>query len=249
MTTAPVVDKVSADYKRVLALNSVRVGTKNCGFCNNDRHESCPGGLRQGRTGVWVCPCSDCKPAPRCLNCKNTRHEELDLNTWSCLNRTECQLAIRSRLEQDPLYQQLKQIREKTEMAKVTAEKPARTAAAPKVGKCLVTGKPTKGGLFLPGMDARYVSQTVKAVMEKELTLTQARKQLKDDGVSEKLVAKFEKSLGLAKAAAEKQAEAAKEKAAAKKAAPAKKAAKKTAAKPDPEDDPDDDNGFPDDDE
>lgn len=83
---------------------------------------------------------------------------------------------------------------------------------------CLCCGEATKGGLFLPGHDARHVSTLVEAVMSKNSTEAQARKSLKDDKVSEKLVAKFDKSLGLAQEKAAKKAAAEKEKKAASKA-------------------------------
>lgn len=115
-----------------------------------------------------------------------------------------------------------------------TAEKTPRKKAEPKVGKCLVTGKPTKGGNFLPGMDARYVSLLVTDVTEGKSTQAQAEAKIKGD-LGEKhanLLAKFQKSLGLAKERAERKERDAKAKANAKadKKAPAKKAAAKKAA-------------------
>lgn len=117
----------------------------------------------------------------------------------------------------------------------VAAKKAERAPKTPRTGTCLVTGLPTKGGLFLPGMDARYVSDLIKSVVAKEVTVPQARKQMKEDGVSDALQAKFEKNLGIArdKAAAEKAAPAKKAAPAAKKAA-AKRPAKKLAAVPEP---------------
>lgn len=65
---------------------------------------------------------------------------------------------------------------------------------------CLVTGRPTRGGRFAPGMDARYVSDRVKEVVNKEATLVQTRKRILEETGSTKLVEKFEKTLELAKA-------------------------------------------------
>lgn len=101
-------------------------------------------------------------------------------------------------------------------MAKTEQAKTEKAAKTPKVGKCLVTGEPTKGGLFKPGMDAKYVSLRVAEVMEKKATKAQALKRMKDDGTSPTLQAKFEKNLGIAQDKAEKSAQAAKDKAAAK---------------------------------
>jgi hypothetical protein len=88
-----------------------------------------------------------------------------------------------------------------------------------KVGKCLVTGKETKGGLFAPGMDAKYVSLKVAEVEEANFTkkaTDEALKTMKADGTSEKLQAKFVKAVGLAKDRAEARKASEAEKAAAK---------------------------------
>lgn len=103
------------------------------------------------------------------------------------------------------------------------AEAQAKKERAPKVektGTCLVTGKPTKGGLFAPGQDAKYVSLKVAEVAGAKFTKKAkdtAVKAMKTDGVSEKLVAKFEKAVGLAEDRDVKAKAAAAEKAAAKK--------------------------------
>lgn len=110
-------------------------------------------------------------------------------------------------------------------MAKVQ-EKAAKAEKAAKEPKpdtfCLCCGDKTKGGLFLPGHDARHVSTLVESVMTKNQTEAAARKSLKDDKVSEALLNKFEKSLNLAKERAAKREAADKEK----KAAKAEKASK-----------------------
>lgn len=111
-------------------------------------------------------------------------------------------------------------------MSAATEEKTKREKVV-KEGTCLVTGAKTKGGLFAPGQDAKYVSLRVAEVAEKNFTKTAEAaglKRMKDDGVSDKLQAKYTKAVGLAKARAERAAEAEKEKAAAK--------ADKAAAKP-----------------
>jgi hypothetical protein len=123
-------------------------------------------------------------------------------------------------------------------MATATETK-AKREKVEKTGTCLVTGKPTKGGLFAPGMDAKYVSLLVAEVQEAKFTKKAqdaAIKKMRTDGVSDKLVAKFEKAVGLAQARVEKakEAEAEKAKAKAEKAkAPAKN--KATAADADDE--------------
>lgn len=95
----------------------------------------------------------------------------------------------------------------------------ARAKAVPKIGSCVCCGGETKGGNFLPGHDARFVSGLVKDVTGANFTSKSeqtARKALKDASASEALVRKFDKSLGLAKDKKAKRDAAAKEKAEAK---------------------------------
>lgn len=133
-----------------------------------------------------------------------------------------CQAAIAERRKNNPFTAQLREIKEKATMAKITETK----TKAEKVEKakeptfCLVTGEPTKGGLFKPGMDARYVANHVETVAKAGFTKkaeADARSEMVKAGVSDKLVAKFEKSVGLAREKAEK-AKAEKAEKAAKKA-------------------------------
>jgi colicin import membrane protein len=145
----------------------------------------------------------------------------VDPDTWTCFDAEGCRALIETRRANNPFLAQLREIKEKTEMAKIEENK-AKAEKAEKAKEptfCLVTGEPTKGGLFKPGMDARYVSMRVAEVVEANFTKkaeAEARATLKKDGVSEKLVAKFDKSLGLAKDKAEKRAAAEAEKKAAK---------------------------------
>jgi hypothetical protein len=131
--------------------------------------------------------------------------------------------------------------------AKSTAAAKPRTKTAKPDTFCLVTGEKTSGGLFKPGMDARYVSELVNAVMTKATTEASARKKLREDGVSEALVNKFNKALGLRREAASKAAPVKAAAPAAKPARPARKTAAKKAAAAAPavgDEDPDGDDGF-----
>lgn len=216
-------------------LNMVALSSRKCGFCNTGSHDRCPGGTRSGTKGVRICPCEVGERCgqPRCLKCNNRKREDLDLNDWTCASTTECESRIQDRLAANPQYQAMIQAKERANMATATETKAKREKTV-KEGKCLVTGKPTKGGLFAPGQDAKYVSLKVAQVAGANFTVkatAAAKKEMQADGVSEKLVAKFEKAVGLAKGRAEKAAEAEKDKAAAKKtAAPAKRASSKAKA-------------------
>jgi hypothetical protein len=199
-------------------LNLVLVSTRKCGFCaDSGNHSRCPGGTRSGTVGVRICPCDETERCgqKRCLKCNIRRVDEIG-DDWTCIDRLACETRIQERLAADPQYQQMTTIRKKAAImtAEAKAEKPAKVE---KVGTCLVTGKPTKGGLFAPGQDAKYVSLKVAEVAEANFTKKAedaALKTMKSDGVSEKLQAKFTKAVGLAKARAEKAKEAAAAKAA-----------------------------------
>lgn len=203
---------------------------KICGFCASRNHAKCAIGVKhQGRHDkypngiVWACPCEQggCESGRRkCAVCNNTNTEEVDPQTWECFDVEACKALVETRRENSPFLTQLREIKENV-MAKVENDKAtAKANATPKEGTCVCCGGKTKGGSFLPGHDARFVSGLVGTVTEANFTKaaeTSARKSLKDAGASEKLTAKFGKSLGLAKGKAEQKAADAKAKADAKK--------------------------------
>lgn len=200
------------------ALNMVAISTRKCGFCNTGSHDRCPGGTRSGTRGVRICPCEETERCgqKRCLKCNNRIADEVG-ERWLCNDTTGCEARIRTRLAADPLHQQIQQAKERAKMSQATEEKAKREKVV-KVGKCLVTGKETKGGLFAPGQDAKYVSLRVADVEAAGFTQkaeAEQLKRMKADGTSEKLQAKFTKAVGLAKGRwqARKDAEAEKAKA------------------------------------
>lgn len=195
-----------------------------CGFCSTGNHEKCAVGTRMGFNGnmIHLCLCTQggCEEGRRkCTTCGNRVTTEVNPETWECFDLEACRSLVEARREANPLLVAVRKAQENAAMAKIekNAEKAEKVAKTKEPTYCLVTGEQTKGGLFKPGMDARYVSDHVAAVQAKNQTKAQALKKMKDDGVSERLVAKFEKSLGLAQEKAEKVKAAAAEKAAAKK--------------------------------
>lgn len=206
-----------------------------CGHCKwgphpEGKHPNCPRAVRNGSNAKFKIITCEC-PHPgcgdeifRCLDCKNERQDELDKENWRCFDLEACHDRIQTRLLANPQYQQILEIRRST-MAKIAnenAEKAAKKAATPKVGSCLHCGEPTKGGKFLPGHDAAYVSALVRASIDKPATADSNR--AKAQAASESLGVKFDKSLGLAREREAKAAAAADAKAAAKTAKTAKKA-------------------------
>lgn len=198
-----------------------------CGYCKTDAHQYCPRATRGmgPNPKIWPCPCDapECGGGSRlrCLECKTEKPGRVDPKLWVCYDGVECNARVEARLAANPAVQLMREMKE-TAMARANAIRPAtktapsKRAAEPKAGVCLVTGKATSGGLFAPGMDARYVSQLITSVVEREISVVDARKQLKNDGVSNALIAKFEKGLALRreKATAAKTAPAAKKAAA-----------------------------------
>lgn len=211
---------------------AVEVSTGSlCGFCLDGNHQKCAIGVKhQGPHTkypngiVWACKCESgvCRLGRRkCAHCGNTTTEQVNPETWECFDVEGCHASVTERRENDPLLAQLREIEESAKMAKVqeNKEKAEKKAASKEPTYCLVTGEPTKGGLFKPGMDARYVSDRVTEVINGNFSKKAEdaqRSKMKKDGVSERLVAKFDKSLSLAREKAEKKAAAKAEKDAAK---------------------------------
>lgn len=198
-----------------------------CGFCATGYCDRCPGAIRncnRRRTdGLWECPCKCNEDKPRkCLECKHAGDGEIDVDTWRCQDQSACQARRTARTEAHPTIQLIRRMEEKIKMtapAKATATEPK----APKVGKCIHTGKATKGGKFAPGQDAAYVSFNVKEVLAKSKTEKAVITEMKNHGLSDALQAKFTKGLALAREKAAKKEAAEKEAKAAKAAAKADK--------------------------
>lgn len=177
---------------------TVKTSKHLCGFCSTGgRHDLCPGGVLNGnQVEVVVCPCTCDTPKLRCLDC-NAR-EDVNPATWTCNDADACAQKRAARLAEF----------EKTTAGSLMAEggpKPRAKAAkaserapkAAKTGSCLCCGEPTKGGLFLPGHDARYLARTVQAVKD-GARLDDVMTEWARAGISEALQAKLVKRLGAA---------------------------------------------------
>lgn len=209
------------------------IGKHRCGFCNGDSdHSKCPGAVKNGKNApvlVVICPCTEdgCGAQKlRCLDCNTTVIDYIDGERWRCIDTAECELRQQQFLDNDPLVQSIRKVKE-TAMAETKQNTTPREKAAPKVGKCLVTGKATKGGKFAPGQDAKYVSLKVASVLEGKAKEKEVLAEMKGHDLSDALQGKFTKSLGLARDRVAKQEAAAKAKAEADKAAAKEKAAVK----------------------
>lgn len=207
----------------------VRTQMTVCGFCSDGNHDRCCRAIRNGIRGLWYCRCEvpGCggEAVLSCVDCKKV-HDDVDPKTRMCIDQDACYARIETaRHNNGSRFYEMGRIIKENKMT-ATAEKAETRAKKVKEADCTCgCGGKTKGGKFLPGHDARFVSQQVEKVLNKTVKEADARKATA--AASDSLGAKFDKSLALAqdrlKKAAEAKAE--KEKAKAEKAAETKKAA------------------------
>lgn len=182
----------------------IRIGPLICGFCSSGHHNHCPRAIRNGNGSIVVCNCDQpyCgSQVERCLDCKNETDGEV--RNWRCLDREACADTQRKKLDANPTIRLIREV-EKRVTENATTEKAARQEKAPKEPtfcSCGCNGA-TRGGKFLPGHDARFVSQQVKAVLAEGSSLTEDKvlEQMGEKGLTEKLQDKFTKSVKLARA-------------------------------------------------
>lgn len=180
MTTIPHPTNPNATPLRGVAL---------CGFCMTGHHDRCagvvfnPGGGKnkkdsQGRLvpatrtdQVWRCTC-EASPrcgASRCLDCGEVDPELIDPNLCQCLDRGACSIRVevattraRERFERGF---GVRSVVAKETPSGSPRSKPVAVVRAT-AGECLCCNEPTKGGKFLPGHDARWLSRQVQAIMD-----------------------------------------------------------------------------------
>lgn len=203
------------------AIENRTYGKMTCGACSAGMHHLCPvavwspgssKGKDKGRGVALWCPCLVEPPhtdrahptGPRCREC-GAREPMVELGPdLTCTDRAACALAIEARLSNDPLHQLIVECRTAKMENGEWVERPRRATprerAAAKAERVARRSRPctcgclgtTKGGAFLPGHDARYVSTLVAAVREGGLDRAEAMLRLGDFPA---LLAKFEKRL------------------------------------------------------
>ena len=160
-----------------------------CGWCLNGCHESCAVTVnlnsREGsKPRLWNCSCN-CNttgkytpghPRTRCIACG--RRDVKTGENGRCVDTTECQGFVEDRRAKNPQWQALQTIhkdrmpekhpRPEAHSKLESVPKTPKTPKTPKAktGQCRCCNEPTKGGQFLPGHDARYVSQQAKLIVE-----------------------------------------------------------------------------------
>lgn len=182
-----------------------------CGYCAvanvNGDHKACKRAIRAGDGHIMLCPCNDpdkheipdASKHVFCTQCYNEDIDELDEKLYLCWDREDCDNRVRSRLAKDPTIQLIHSAYLNADFAKRADNdrkkvQRTRNPSRPSSGKCLCCGEPTSGGMFLPGHDARLVSQTAKKVeagADPHTTLSE----FKALGVSDALYGKLERKL------------------------------------------------------
>ena len=162
--TTPLAIK-NSPYKKGTHMEIVLMRTQ-CGFCAfGNRHDLCPSGVYSNHK-VHICAC-DCERANqiKCLECGNRTQDELNPQTWHCVDLDACRLEIQRQIDNNPTIQQIRELREKSrERVAETRQSQKRATGRPTSGSCIHCGEPTKGGKFLPGHDATWVSEQVAHV-------------------------------------------------------------------------------------
>lgn len=182
----------------------VRVSDRmpKCGFCTfpatGEPHAHCPIATLNG-DGVTVlrCACTCSAYLIKCFTCGLREQEaddgtgEVNPETWRCFDEDACAARIEARLAANPVIQQIRAIQAASE-TRVRAERIA-TTSRPTSGKCLHCGEPTKGGMFLPGHDAAFLSLATATIVAGDATLSEVLDSWAELGISEALRGKLQK--------------------------------------------------------
>ena len=182
------------------ATKTINQSQHPCGFCSTGNHGSCPGGVLNGnQTEIMTCGCTQHPQVIRCLDCnKRTPHgdDAISTDTWTCTDIEYCQqqLALKREKALRDLYgEQGPRDARRPRESKETRTKAPRT---PKTGSCVCCAEPTKGGMFLPGHDSRYLSRTADAVRGGVVSLDATLQAWAKRGISEALQGKLTKRVG-----------------------------------------------------
>ena len=189
-------------------------GRLACGFCASGAHARCPGTLINGGT-LWRCPCTATPSCSvlRCTTCGN-REPGTVADSGVCSDQDACAVAVAASRHATLVMLNMDDTSTDGEASigpgpgpgSSTSRQPR--ARAPKVpgkpgagrpasGKCICCGAPTKGGRFLPGHDAKWLSVQVACFTEGGQDRAEIRDYMRGRGASDALIAKFEKRVGL----------------------------------------------------
>jgi hypothetical protein len=203
------VTAATQDKKLARQPGVVYVGKYACGWCGSGACDRCVVALENGDGSLLRCGCG-CPRSQgvRCVQCGET-DPNLVGPGMLCADRLDCEAAVRARRDANPIWQSLQQVQAAAAAKRVAELTPEQRAerqerfsklreSRPATGTCLCCGEATKGGLFLPGHDARFVAFLSGFVGElgstgREIRLADARRKL--EPCSPALKAKFERKV------------------------------------------------------
>lgn len=183
----------------------------SCGFCSDGNHQHCPSGVRNGDGRIWRCQCGcDRSQQIRCTDCGTRTPDNVNPETWRCIDPDACQARIEHSLHNNATIRQIRQIQaargqdKETNMSKTKriaadaqtkateAEAPKAKPAPPRSCACGCE-ETTGGGLFRPGHDSRLLSALVAATVAGETTVAAQAETWSKRGLSDALYAKYVK--------------------------------------------------------
>lgn len=130
----------------------MKISKHSCGFCSTGSHQYCRSVVVNGDEVTLVkCPCG-CPASGqlRCVVCENRTEEEINPDTYTCLDPTACisEYNMRRASAESTLFPNGIEVKEK-----------------PKGGECNCgCGNSTSGGMFKPGHADKLVAGLAKDV-------------------------------------------------------------------------------------
>lgn len=97
------------------------VRTWTCAFCRNGLCGSCPGMVgwsQSGTTRVFRCECGKAHRPVYCRTCKNENSDEVNPETWLCLDSHVCHGRVQIRLKNNELWQMLQRCKSSGALAR-----------------------------------------------------------------------------------------------------------------------------------
>ena len=156
-----------------------------CGWCIDGIHDKCVGAIRSPQGGLWFCDHPDRNPTLRCVDCGNKTEGDIDPEHWECIGE-------HPRRTNRKIFQARARVQSS---ATAPAKKPKLKMVMSRDCTCRCGGQ-TRGGLFLPGHDSRYLSAAVRSISDGTEHLDTVLAEMKDAGVSDALRNKLMNRLG-----------------------------------------------------
>lgn len=137
-----------------------------CGWCLDGKHSSCAVTIwHDTNSTLFHCACECAVDRTRCTVC-GRRDVEVTEYQSRCVDAEGCEMFVAARRAADPRMRMIDEIYSATSPASPAEkghEKPRKVSPRASGSVCRCCGDPTKGGAFLPGHDARYVSAQAAA--------------------------------------------------------------------------------------